>query len=102
MRYEVNWSASAIEDVQALFEYLVEHASLPDAEYVTERVLACTDRLSEFPRLYEADPRYGNGVRRISVVGQNVLYEVDDQAGGINVLAVVGQRQKPHQVRKAI
>ena len=99
MLYRVDWSASAIEDVRELFEYLAENASLWDAEHVTERVLSSTDRLAEFPRLYEADPRYGEGVRRISVVGQYVLYEVDDQAQGVYVLAVVGQRQKHHQVR---
>mgnify|MGYP003597657880 CR=1 FL=1 len=98
MPYRVDWGASAIDDVRALFEYLAEHASLWDAEYVTERVLTSTNRLAEFPRLYEADPRYGAEVRRISVVGQNVLYEVNDQAQCITVLAVVGQRQKPHQV----
>ena len=98
MSYRVIWSALAIEDVQALFEYLVESASLWDAEYVTGRVLASTDRLSDFPRLYEADPRYGEGVRRISVVGQNVLYEVDDQAQTVNVLAVVGQQQNPRRI----
>jgi toxin ParE1/3/4 len=99
MPYRVDWSAPAIEDVQALFEYLAENATLWDAEHVTERVLSSTDHLAEFPRLYEADPRYGEGVRRISVSGQNVLYEVDDQAQAVNVLAVVGQRQKPHQAR---
>ena len=67
-RYEVNWSPAAVEDIRALFEYLAEQASLGDAEYVTERVLRSTDKLNEFPRLYEADPRYGAGVRRISVV----------------------------------
>ncbi|MFC4620625.1 type II toxin-antitoxin system RelE/ParE family toxin [Comamonas nitrativorans] len=92
----MNWSASAIEDVLALFEYLAEKASLWDAEYVTGRVLSSTDRLSDFPRLYEADSRYGEGVRRISTIGQNILYEVNDLEQVINVLAVVGQRQKSH------
>lgn len=99
MAYEVVWSASAVEDVGALFEYLAVNASLWDAEYVTEQVLSSTDRLFEFPRLYEADTRYGEGVRRISVVGQNVLYEVDDQSLIVRILAVVGQRQKHFQVR---
>ena len=45
-----------------------------------------------------ADPRYGEGVRRISVVGQNVLYEVDDEAKKVNILAVVGQRQNPRKI----
>lgn len=99
MSYRVHWSASAIEDVQALFEYLAERATLWDAEHVTGRVLACTDRLPEFPRLYEADPRYGEGVRRIGAVGQNILYEVDDQEQTITVLAVVGQRQNPRWIK---
>lgn len=99
MPYSVNWTASAIEDVQAIFEYLAENASLWDAEHVTGRVLACTDRLPAFPRLYEAAPLYGEGVRRIAAMGQNVLYEVDDQAQTVNVLAVVGQRQNPHRIK---
>lgn len=98
MPYRVNWTASAIEDVRALFEYLAENATLWDAEHVTGRVLACTSRLPEFPRLYEADPRYGEGVRRIGTVGQSVLYEVDDKKQTVNILAVVGQRQKPRHV----
>ena len=99
MPHEIDWRPTAIEDVRALFEYLAEYASLWDAQDVTERILSCADKLVEFPRLYEADPRYGEGVRRISLAGQNVLYEVDDQAQIVRVLAVVGQRQKPRQIR---
>jgi plasmid stabilization system protein ParE len=95
MRHEIDWRASAIEDVLALFEYLAEHASPRTARDVTQRILSSTDRLVDFPRLYEADPRYGEGVRRISLDGQNVLYEVDDATRRVNVLAVVGQRQRP-------
>lgn len=84
--------------MQALFEYLVEHASPLDALHVTDRVLRSTDRLAEFPRLYQADPCYGEGVRRISVAGQNVLYEVDDRRQVVKVLAVVGQRQEPKPI----
>ena len=62
---------------------------------MTQRALNSTDWLREFPRLYPADPRYGKGVRRISVAGQNVLYEIDDKQQVIWVLAVVGQRQQP-------
>ena len=79
----------------ALFEYLVENASLWDARNVTERLITATDRLADYPRLYETDERYGEGVRRISLLGQHVLYEVNDEASRVNILAVVGQRQNP-------
>ena len=99
MLYNVEWKQGAIEDVMALFDYIAENSSLWDARDVTERILKSTDKLTEFPRLYEEDSRYGEGVRRISLVGQHVLYEVDDQAKQIRVLAVVGQRQNPHSIR---
>jgi toxin ParE1/3/4 len=43
--HRVDWRPPAIEDMRALFEYLLEHASLWDAENVTEQVLRSTDRL---------------------------------------------------------
>ena len=95
MSYEIEWRPGAIEDITALFEYLVENASLWDARNVTERLITATDRLADYPSLYETDERYGEGVRRISLLGQHVLYEVNDEASRVNILAVVGQRQNP-------
>lgn len=97
--HRVDWSASALEDIEALFDYLAEDASLWDAVNLCKSLVRSTVRLAEFPRLYEAAPQYGEGVRRISLSGQHVLYEVDDQALAVTVLAVVGQRQNPRLVR---
>ena len=97
--HHVEWSASALEDIEALFDYVAEHVSLWDADNLCRRLLLSTDRLAEFPRLYEAAPQYGEGVRRISLSGQHVLYEVDDAAQTITVLAVVGQRQNPRNIQ---
>lgn len=99
MRYEIEWIENAMEDLATLFEYLAENASLWDANDVTERILHSTDKLTDYPRLYTSDERYGAGVRRISLLGQNVLYEVDDTARRVIVLAVVGQRQNPKAIR---
>lgn len=99
MRYEIEWIENAMEDLATLFEYLAENASLWDANDVTERILHSTDKLTDYPRLYTSDERYGAGVRRISLLGQNVLYEVDDTARRVTVLAVVSQRQNPKAIR---
>lgn len=101
MLHEIDWRPSAIEDVRALFEYLAEHASLWDAQNVTERILLSADKLAEFPRLYEADPRYGEGIRRISLVGQNVLYEVDDKAQIVRILrSLASVKTREEKVRR--
>lgn len=99
MSYDVEWKQGSIDDVMALFDYIAENSSLWDARNVTDRVLAAADKLADFPRLYEVDSRYGEDVRRISVMGQHVLYDVNDAAQKVRVLAVVGQRQNPHTVR---
>jgi plasmid stabilization system protein ParE len=98
MLYEVVWTESASEDIHALFDYLAEHASLWTANDQCERLVRTTDKLAEFPRLYEAAPQYGEGVRRISQQGHNILYDVDDHAQVVRVLAVVGQRQQPKNI----
>jgi plasmid stabilization system protein ParE len=99
MLYEVEWKQGAVEDITLLFEYILENSSFWDAKNVTERLINSTDKLAEFPRLYEVDSRYGEDVRRISLMGQNVLYEVDDPAKKVRILAVAGQRQNPISVR---
>lgn len=50
MPFEVDWRPGAIADVQDLFDYLAEHASLWDARHVTDRLLSSTDKLVEFMR----------------------------------------------------
>ncbi|EOC0702552.1 type II toxin-antitoxin system RelE/ParE family toxin [Salmonella enterica subsp. enterica serovar Kokomlemle] len=99
MLYNVEWKSGAAEDITALFEYIAEHSGLWDAQHVTTSLIAATDRLAEFPRLYGVDARYGDDVRRISLMGQHLLYEVDDPARTVRVLAVVGQRQNPFPLR---
>lgn len=99
MPYDMEWKQGAIEDVTTLFDNIAEYSSLWDAQNVTDRVLAAADKLADFPRLYEMDSRYSEDVRRISLMGQHVLYDIDDQTRTVRVLAVVGQRQNPHTVR---
>ena len=99
MPFEIDWRPGAIEDVRQLFDYLAEHASLQDARHVTDRLLSSTDKLTKFPRLYQEPPESGDSVRRISLMGQNILYEVDDAAKVVRVLAVVGGRQQYRKVR---
>ncbi|WP_404298822.1 type II toxin-antitoxin system RelE/ParE family toxin [Alicycliphilus denitrificans] len=97
--YRVEWSAAAHEDIAVLFDYVAEHAAPQDALDLCERLLSSTEKLPLYPRLYEAAPEYGEGIRRISLMGQHVLYEVDDTQHVCVVLAVVGQRQNARSIR---
>ena len=96
--YRVEWSACAREDIAALFDYVAEQATPFEALDLCERLLGSTEKLPLYPRLYEAAPEYGEGVRRISLLGQHVLYEVHDEQRACTVLAVVGQRQQARSI----
>ncbi|WP_343293389.1 type II toxin-antitoxin system RelE/ParE family toxin [Vandammella animalimorsus] len=99
MRYEIDWRPNATEDMLLMFDYIAQNASPWDARNVSQRIFQSVERLREFPRLYAADPRYGDGVRRISVAGQNVLYRVDESGLRVQILAIVGQRQQPRSIQ---
>ena len=100
MPHKVIWTESAAEDLDALFDYLTENASTLTASSLCEKLILTTEKLERFPRLYEAAPEYGQGVRRISQQGQNVLYEIDDVSQIVRVLAVVGSRQDAQKIRE--
>jgi plasmid stabilization system protein ParE len=48
--HRVDWSAAALEDIEALFDYLAEHASAWDADNLCKRLVLSTERLAEFPK----------------------------------------------------
>lgn len=99
MRFEVLWTQAAREDMLALIDYVAEQSSVQDAERLSARLQASTRYLPDFPRLYAAAPEWGEGVRRISLLGQNVLYEVDDNAHAVRMLAVVSGRRQAWKLR---
>jgi len=99
--HKIIWSRKAQEDVWTFHDYLVrEKRYEPDyANLLCTRIFQSTLHLPRFPRLRSEAPQYGKGVRKIVVLGHLVLYRIDDTKKLIRVLAVVGQRQAPHQLR---
>jgi len=88
--YSVRWNPSALDDIDAFFDYLVEQQQCTPryAHGLCDRLLGSTEHLARFPRLYEAAPKYGEGVRKIGVLGHFVLYEIDDDRELVTVLSV--------------
>ena len=98
MLYEVLWTEPAREDVYALGDYVADHSSEQEAESLVERIFASTRYLAEFPFLYMKAPEWGEGVRRIPLLGQRVLYTVDKERQLVRVIAVAGGRQNPRKL----
>ena len=98
--HKVVWNDDSAQDVAELFDYLVDRIPVASASRYCEDLLTSTDPLAEFPKLYESAPEYGEGVRRLPRPdGRLVLYEVDDEAQEVRILAVVGPRQLVRPIR---
>jgi len=99
--HKIIWSDKALGDVRAFGQYLVKERDYePDyASQLCDRILESPRYLNRFPKLRSEAPDYGEGIRKIVVLGHLVLYEIDDAQKVIRILAVVGQRQAPRKLR---
>jgi toxin ParE1/3/4 len=95
----VEWRARALEDRIRLFEYIAEDN--PGAALELDDLIAAkTDGLPQRPTLYK--PGRVRGTREMVLTASYVLvYRVREKAGGIEIVRIIGARQKyPKAKRK--
>lgn len=89
MRYAVQWSESASDDLQAIHDYLVTVTSKATAERIVLEIEESTRLLPEQPRLYQVFPDSIERARHIVIHSWRVLYVVDDAERRCMVLSVI-------------
>jgi addiction module RelE/StbE family toxin len=92
MDHRVTWSPEALDDVEAIAEY-IERDSPAYARAVVQKILATTRKLQRFPRAGRTVPELGDdAMRELLVYSYRVIYRVRDQA--VLVVAVIhGKRE---------
>lgn len=100
MAHKVIWTAPALDQLAELFDYLAESIAATDALNYCDAFFPAMAKVGEFPRMYAEAPEYGDGVRRQPRPdGRAVLYEVDDDAQEVRVLAIIGPGQLARPIR---
>ena len=80
MDHRVTWSPAALDDVEAIAEY-IERDSPVYARAVVQKILATTRKLQRFPRAGRTVPELGDEqIRELFVYSYRVIYRVRDQA----------------------
>ena len=51
------------------------------------------------PQRYSPAPEWGEGVRRLPVLGRCILFEVDEAARVVRILSVMGGAENPRDIR---
>ena len=74
---QVIWSPSALDDVDAIAEYIARD-SVDQAALFAQRLLDATERLGDFPRSGRVIPEIGDpACREILVGAYRILYRVE-------------------------
>lgn len=87
MDFKLIWSPQAIEDIEAIAEYIARD-SASYAESTVERIFQAPEKLMQFPKLGRVVPEKNDeSVREIFVFQYRIIYEI--VVSEIHVLTVV-------------
>lgn len=87
MDYKLIWSPQAIEDIEAIAEYIARDSTIY-AESTIERIFQAPEKLMQFPKLGRVVPeKNDDSVREIFVFQYRIIYEI--LASEIHILTVV-------------
>ncbi len=87
MDYKLIWSPQAIEDIQAIAEFIARD-SATYADSTVERLFRAPERLTQFPKLGRIVPEKNEEyIREIFVFQYRVIYEI--LTSEIHILTVV-------------
>ncbi|MBQ6655786.1 MAG: type II toxin-antitoxin system RelE/ParE family toxin [Ottowia sp.] len=100
MPYSVQWSDQASDDVREWGVYVARQTSKQYADELVQRLeQEVREALGWSPQGYSPAPDWGEGVRRLPVLGRRVLFEVDEAQRVARILAVVGGAENPRDIR---
>ena len=87
MDYKLIWSPQAIEDIEAIAQYIARDSTIY-AESTVERIFQAPERLMQLPKLGRIVPEKNDeSIREIFVFQFRIIYEI--LASEIHILTVV-------------
>ena len=97
--FEVHWAEPAQESMRRIYDWVAKHDYPENAASLVERLFEAGDALVWSPQRYSPAPEWGEGVRRLPMLGHRILFEVDEAQRRVDILDVVGGHENPREVR---
>lgn len=92
MASQVVWSESALEDLEAIAEYIAEN-SINSARKVVSKIRDAANKLENFPQLGMVVPEIGDPTIRQSLVLQyRLIYQLQDEQ--LIILSILHARRR--------
>ncbi|MBQ9579021.1 MAG: type II toxin-antitoxin system RelE/ParE family toxin [Ottowia sp.] len=100
MDYRIRWTAEARAAVRKWGDYVARQTSKRYARQLMQRLVKeVGEALAWSPQGHSPAPEWGEGVRRLPVLGRRILFEVDEAQRVARILAVVGGAENPRDIR---
>lgn len=93
MRWKINYTRHAREDLKAIYEYLAFELLVPDtASRQSDRIMKAVRTLNNMPeryKVYEEEPWKSQNLRYFSVDNYLVFYLPKKEIGVINIVRII-------------
>ena len=93
MSWKINYSAQALEDLKAVYEYIAYELLVPQtANSQVKRIMKSINKLDEMPmmyKVYEEEPWRVEGLRVFPVDNYLVLYLPKEDTNTVNIIRII-------------
>lgn len=93
MSWKINYSAKALEDLKAIYEYIAFELLVPEtASSQVKRIMNSVNKLDEMPmmyKVYQDEPWSSKGLRVFPVDNYIVLYLPREDLKTVNIVRII-------------
>ena len=103
MNFEIIWSDFAESQLDQIFEYYVENASLKIAKNLLQKLLAEPSRIMNNPEMLQIEELLidrPNEYRYIVTKNYKIIYSIDYKLQLIKIADVLDTRQNPTKIKR--
>ncbi len=105
MKWKINYTAHALEDLKAIYEYIAFELLVPEtARKQVKRIMDSINKLDEMPMMYksyEEEPWKSKGFRIFPIDNYIVLYLPTKKSKVVNIVRIIyGKMDITQQLRE--
>ena len=103
MDFQIVWSAFAENQLDKIYEYLLENAGLKVANNIFQKIIAEPEKLISHPEIAQVEELLAgreNEYRYLVLKNYKIIYSLDQKKGFIKIADVFDTRQNPVKIKR--
>lgn len=103
MKFEIIWSAFAESQLEDIFEYYIENASLKVAKNIIQQIIIEPNRIVQNPEISQIEELLidrKESYRYLICKNHKIIYSIDFKLKQIKIADVFDSRQNPTKIKR--